>query len=219
LDGDFNRRHNLPFGGEMIMRLIAVCSLLGVFCSSPQPVVSQISSGSSPHVVGISSDYTYPSPHPFQSPDAFRAGIPPKEFSVVTPEDIEKLRKVAIERGKRPSHEGHLFLEFKPGGFRQYVTLQLAQGQFGIFVAIERIDFIQEQWQVNVLDQDEIDQWVVSADASGTARYVWHKRLLEDKGKVLKEEFLHTDEDGAKAIVEKIAARFLPSNRVPRYSV
>ena len=128
----------------------------------------------------------------------------------MTPEDIKKLCRVAIERGERPSYEGRLFLKFKSGGFRQYVTLALAPGLFESFVAIERIDFIQEQWQLNVLDQDEIDQWVVSADASGTARYVWHKRLLEDKGTVLKEEFLPTDEDGAKAIVEKIAARFLP---------
>jgi hypothetical protein len=130
-------------------------------------------------------------------------------FSVVTPEDIEKLCQVAIERGERPSHEGHLFLEFKSGGLRQNVTLTLAPGLFASFVAIERIDFIQEQWQVNVLHQDEIDQWVASANANGTARYVWHKHLLEDKGAVLKEEFFPVDEDSMKAIVEKIAARFL----------
>lgn len=51
---------------------------------------------------------------------------------------------------------------------------------------------------------------MVVADARGTAQYVWHKRLFEDKGVVLKEEFLPTDEDGAKAIVDKITARFLP---------
>ena len=131
----------------------------------------------------------------------------------MSPEDIKRLCMVAIERGERPNPNGHMFLEFKSGGFRQYVTLTLALGLFGGFVAIARIDFIQEQWQVNVLDQDEIDQWVVSADADGTARYVWHKRLFEDKGAVLKEEFLPADEDGAKAIVDKIAARFLPANR------
>ncbi len=133
----------------------------------------------------------------------------------MTPDDIETLCQVAIEQGERPSHEGHLFLEFKSDGFRQYVTLTLARGLYGGFVAIERIDFIQEHWQVNVLHQDQIDQWVVSANGNGTALYVWHKRLLEDKGAVLKEEFLPTDEDGAKAIVERIAARFLPANRVP----
>ena len=158
----------------------------------------------------MSSGHTYPSAHLLLYPDVLRAGIPPKGFSVVTPEDIEKLCQVAIERGERPSHEGHLFLEFKSGGLRQYVTLTLAPGLFASFVAIERIDFIQEQWQVNVLDQNEIDQWVVAANGNGTAQHVWHKRLLEEKGVVLKEEFLPTDEDGAKAIVEKIAARFLP---------
>jgi hypothetical protein len=166
-------------------------------------------------VVGINWGSTYLSVHPFQSPDALRAGIPAKGFSVVTPEDIEELCRVAIERSDRPSHEGHLFLEFKSGGLRQYVTLTLALGLLGSVVAIERVDFIQERWQVNVLHQDQIDQWVVSANGNGTARYVCHKRLLEDKGAVLKEEFLPTDEDGAKAIVEKIAARFLPSNREP----
>jgi hypothetical protein len=186
---------------------------MGAFCSSPQPVVCQISSGSSPHVVGISSNYTYPSPHLVLFPHILRAGIPPEEFSVVSPEDIKRLCMVAIERGERPSHEGHLILEFKYSGFRQYVTLTLALGLFGGFVTIARIDFIQEQWQVNVLDQDEIDQWVIAANGNGTAQHVWHKRLLEEKGLVLKEEFLPTDEDGAKAIVEKIAARFLPSNR------
>ena len=129
----------------------------------------------------------------------------------MSPEDIKRLGMVAIERGERPSHEGQLILEFKSGGLRQYVTQTLALGLFGGFVAIARIDFIQEQWQVNVLDQNEIDQWVVAANGNGTARYVWHKRLLEEKGAVLKEEFLPTDEDGAKAIVKKIAARFLPS--------
>lgn len=130
---------------------------------------------------------------------------------MVTPEDIEKLCQVAIERGERPSHEGSLVLEFRSGALRQYVALTFALGLFGSFVAIERIDFIQEQWRVNVLHQDEIDQWVVSANANGTARYVWHKHLLEDKGAILKEEFLPVDEDSAKAIVEKIAARFLPN--------
>jgi hypothetical protein len=134
---------------------------------------------------------------------------------VVTTDDIKTLCRVAIERGERPSHDGHLFLEFRSDGFRQYITLTLARGLYGGFVVIDRIDFIQEHWQVNVLHQDQIDQWVVSANASGTARYVWHKLLLEDKGAILKEEFLPTDEDGAKAIVAKIVARFLPSNRVP----
>lgn len=128
-------------------------------------------------------------------------------------EDIKRLCMVAIERGERSSHEGHLFLVFKSGGFRQYVTLTLARDLFGGFVAIARIDFIQEQWQVNVLDQNEIDQWVVAANGNGTAQRVWHKRLLEDKGAVLEEEFLPSDEDGAKAIVETIVARFLTSNR------
>ena len=131
-----------------------------------------------------------------------------KEFSVVIPEDIDKLYQVAIERGARPSCEGHLFLVFKSGGLRQYVTLALGQS-FGGFAAIERIDFIQEQWQVNVLGQDEIDQWVVVANGKGTALRVWHKRLREDKGTLLKEQFLPTDEEGAKAIVEKIVAHFL----------
>ena len=109
----------------------------------------------------------------------------------------------------RPSRGGRLFLESISDGFRQYVTLALAQGLSDRFVAIERIDFIQEQWRVNVLYyQDEIDQWVVSANADGTARYVWHRRLLEDKGAVLREELLPTDEDSTKAIVEKIVARF-----------
>ena len=162
-------------------------------------------------VVGRSSAYIYPSAHPFQSPDALRAGSSPKEFLIVTPEDINRLFRVAIERGERPSQEGHLFLEFKSGGFRQYVTLTLTQVLFGGFVAIERIDFIQEQWHVNVLGQDEIDQWVISANGNGTARDVWHKRLLENKAAVLKEEFLPTDEDGTKAIVDGIVARFLPS--------
>jgi len=108
-----------------------------------------------------------------------------------------------------------MFLEFKSGGFRQYVTLTLLQNLFGRFVIINRIDFIQEQWQVNVLDQDEIDQWMISADGNGMARDVWHKRLLEEKGAVLQEEFYATDEDGTKAIVEKIVARFLPSNMIP----
>jgi hypothetical protein len=102
-------------------------------------------------------------------------------------------------------------LAFQLGGFRQYVTLMLSQPLSGSFVApIERIDFIQEQWQVNVLHQDEIDQWVVSANADGTTRSIWHKRLLEDNGRVLKEEFLPTDAAGTKAIVEEIAVRFLP---------
>jgi len=69
--------------------------------------------------------------------------IPPKEFSVVTPEDIKELCRAAIERGERPSPEGHMFLEFKSGGFRQYVTLTLPKVLFGGFVVIERIDFIQ----------------------------------------------------------------------------
>lgn len=210
LDGDSNRRHSLPLGAEMNMRIIAVCSLLGAFYSLPQTVVGQVSSGTSPHVVGISSDYADPSPHPFLAPDTLRTGIPPKEFSVATPEDIKRLCMVAIERGERPSPEGHLVLEFRSGGFRQYVTLKLALGLLGGFVTIARIDFIQEQWQVNVLNQNEIDQWVVAANASGTARYVWHKHLLEDKGAVLKEEFFPVDEYSTKAIVEKIAARFLP---------
>jgi hypothetical protein len=151
--------------------------------------------------------------------DALRAGSPPKEISVVTPEDIEKLWQVAIERGERPSHEGHLSLEFGSGGLRQYVTLTLALGLIGSSVAIERIDFIQEQWQVNVLHQDQIDLWVVSANANGAVRQVWHKLLLEDNGAVLKEEFLPIDEDRTKAIVGGIAARFLPSNGVPPISV
>jgi len=135
--------------------------------------------------------------------------ISQKNFSVLTPEDIEKLYQVAIERGERPSYEGQLFLEFKSGGFRQYLALTLAQSLFGAFAAIESIDFIQEQWQVNVLGQDEIDQWVVVTNGNGTALCVWHKRLREDKGTLLKEEFFPTDEHGAKAIVEKIVARFL----------
>jgi len=162
-------------------------------------------------VVGRSYAYIYPLAYPFQFPDALRAGIPPKELLIVTPEDINKLWRVAIERGERPSPEGHLFLRFKSGGFRQYVALTLTQGLFGGFVAIERVDFTQEQWQVNVLGQDEIDQWVISANGNGTARNVWHKRLLEDKGAVLKEEFYPTDEDDTKAIVDEIVARFLPS--------
>jgi hypothetical protein len=133
------------------------------------------------------------------------------EFSVMTAEDIEMLCQVAIERGESPSYEGLLFLKFERGALRQYVTLKFALGLFARFVAIERIDFIQEEWQVNVLHQDEIDQWVVSANANGTARYIWHKHLLEDKGAVLKEEVLPIDEDSTKAIVQKIAARFLPS--------
>ena len=72
---------------------------------------------------------------------------------MVIPEDIEKLHQVAIELGKRP------------------------------ISAAESIDFIQEQWQVNVLGQDEIDQWVVGANGNGTALRVWHKRLREDKGR------------------------------------
>jgi hypothetical protein len=202
----------LPFGGEMKTCLIAVCTLLGAFCSSPQLVVSQISSSNLPHVVGISSNHTYPPPHLVLFPDILRAGIPPKQFSVVSLEDIKRLCMVAIERGERPSPEGHLILEFRSGGFRQYVTLTLALGLFGGFVAIARIDFIQEQWQVNVLDQDEIDQWVIAANSNGTAHNVWHRRLLEDNGAVLKEEFQPTDEDGARAIVEKIVARFLTPN-------
>ena len=135
--------------------------------------------------------------------------ISQKEFSVVIPEEIDKLYQVAIERGARPSYEGRLFLEFKSDGFRQYVVLALARRLFGGFAAVERIDFIQEQWQVNMLGQDEIDQWVVVANGKGTALSVWHKRLREDKGTVLKEQFLPTDEQGAKAIVEKIVAHFL----------
>jgi hypothetical protein len=135
--------------------------------------------------------------------------ISQKEFSVVIPEDIDKLYEVAIERGERPSCEGRLFLKFRSGGFRQYVTLTLGQGLFGGFAAIERIDFVQEQWQVNVLGQDEIDQWVVVTNGKGTALHVWHKCLREDKGTVLKEQFLPADEQGAKAIVEKIVAHFL----------
>ena len=134
---------------------------------------------------------------------------PPMEFSVVTPEDIEKLYQVAIKRGESPSYEGLLFLKFERGALRQYDTLKSALGLFARFVAIESIDFIQEEWQVNVLHQDEIDQWVASANANGTARYVWHKHLLEDKAAVLKEEFFPVDEDSTKAIVEKITARFL----------
>jgi hypothetical protein len=133
------------------------------------------------------------------------------EFLIVIPEDINRLCRVAIERSEEPSPEGELYLEFESGGFRQYVTLSLTQGLFGGFVAIKRIDFIQEQWQVNVLEQDEIDRWVISANGNGTARDVWHKRLLEDKEAVLKEEFLPTDEDSTKAIVDEIVARFLPA--------
>jgi hypothetical protein len=135
--------------------------------------------------------------------------IPEKEFSVVIPEDIDKLYQVAIERGETPSYERRLFLKFKSGGFRQYVALALGQSLFGGFAAIERIDFVQEQWQVNVLGQNEIDQWVVVANGKGTALRVWHKRLREDKGRVLEEEFLPTDEQSAKAIVENIVAHFL----------
>jgi len=135
--------------------------------------------------------------------------ISQKGFSVVTPEDIDKLYRVTIERGERSSYEGRLFLQFKSDGFRQYVTLSLSQSLFGGFSVIERIDFVQEQWQVNVLGQDEIDQWVVVTNGKGMALRVWHKRLREDKGTVLKEQFLPTDEQGAKAIVEKIVAHFL----------
>jgi hypothetical protein len=135
--------------------------------------------------------------------------ISQKEFSVVIPEDIDKLYQVALERGERSSYEGRLFLEFKSGGLRQYVVLALGQSLFGSFSAIERIDFVQEQWQVNVLGEDEIDQWVVVANGKGTALHVWHKRLREDKGRVLEEKFLPTDEQGAKAIVENIVAHFL----------
>jgi len=85
------------------------------------------------------------------------------EFLVVTPEDINRLCRVAIERGEEPSPEGQLYLEFKSGGFRQYVTLELTR----------------------------------------------HKRLLEDKGAVLKEELLPTDEESTKAIVGEIVVRFL----------
>ena len=132
-----------------------------------------------------------------------------KEFSVVIPEDIDKLYQVAIERGEKPSCEGRLFLKFKSGGFRQYVALALTRSLFGAFAAVERVDFIQEEWQVNVLGQDEIDQWLVVTNGKGTALRVWHKRLREDKGTVLKEQFLPTDEQAAKAIVEKIVAHFL----------
>jgi hypothetical protein len=146
------------------------------------------------------------------------AKVPPKLFWVVIPKDIENLYRVAVERGERPSREGHMFLEFRSGGFRQYVTLTLTPGLLGGFVAIERIDFIQEQWQVNPLGQDEIDQWVISANGNGTAHNVWHRRLLEDNGAVLKEEFQPTDEDSARAIVEKIVARFLtPMLNAVRY--
>ncbi len=131
------------------------------------------------------------------------------EFSVVSQEEVKRLCRIAIEQGEVPSPEGRLYLEFSSGGFRQYVTLSLTQGLFGGFSAIARIDFIQEQWQTNVLKQDVIDQWVISAHGDGTALEVWHKRLLEDKGAVLKEEFLPTDEDGTKAIVNEIVARFL----------
>jgi len=41
-------------------------------------------------VIGVSSGYPYPSAHPFLSPDALPARIPPKEFFVVTPEDINQ---------------------------------------------------------------------------------------------------------------------------------
>lgn len=68
--------------------------------------------------------------------------ISQKRFSVVIPEDIEKLHQVAIELGKRPNYEGRLFLEFKLGGFRQYVALTIAHSLFGGFSAAESIDFI-----------------------------------------------------------------------------
>jgi len=135
-------------------------------------------------------------------------------FLVVTPEDINRLCRVAIEQGEEPSPEGQLYLEFTSGGFRQYVTLSLTRGLFGGFLAIERVDFIQEQWQVNVFEQDEIDQWLISANNNGMARSVWHKRLLEYKGAVLEEEFLPVDEDGTKAIVDEIVAQFLPARSV-----
>ena len=136
------------------------------------------------------------------------------EFLIVTPEDINRLCWVAIERGEEPSPEGQLYLEFKSGGFRQYVTLALTRELFGGFVTVERVDFIQEQWQVNVFEQNEIDQWLISANANGMARSVRHKRLLEDKGTVLKEEFLPTDEDSTKAIVGEIVVRFLRASFV-----
>ncbi len=132
-----------------------------------------------------------------------------KLLRIVNPKDIAKLYGVAVGRGELPSREGHMFLEFRFGGLREYVTLTLAPGLFGGFVAIERIDFIQEQWQVNAFFEDEIDQWVISADGDGTARNIWHRRLLEDKGTVLKDELQPTDEDSARAVVEKIVARFL----------
>ncbi len=62
---------------------------------------------------------------------------------------------------------------------------------------------------MDVLHQDEIDQWVVVANGNGTAHRVWHRRLLENKGAVLKTEVLASDQDGAKAIVDDIVARFL----------
>ncbi len=141
--------------------------------------------------------------------DPAAGNLPKKLLRVVNPKDIDKLYGVAVGRGELPSREGHMFLEFRFGGLREYVTLTLAPGLFGGFVAIDRIDFIEEQWQVNAFFEDEIDQWVISADGDGTARNIWHRRLLEDQGTVLKDELQPTDEDSAKAVVEKIVARFL----------
>ena len=155
---------------------------------------------------------------PFASRDSLHADLPPTTFLVVAPQDIQELCELAISRGQRPTPERHLFLEFKSRTLRQYVTLTLAQGLFNGCANIERIDFIQEQWRVTNLHQDWIDQWVVVADAGGTAHKAWHKYLLEDNGAILKEQILAVEDDELKATVDAIITQFLSSNLENRYN-